>query len=268
MAYAYDVFLDMKRGGVLSGETSEAQVKEGGHLLSSIKHRVLSDAPNALVRQTAGVLFAYAQEALETYALLEKPKVWREASNEKKRYAGSLLFLIAGVLSVLLFWQLREKNEVLLSWFVAAQAILCGAGVFHTLKMQKEQPIRVTCRYDGDKLLDFIGEWMRMIDRDLEAVTALMEGEHTEAIPDDTFEIIRKCFELECRKEPVHPELQQAVQTVLLRNGIEAVTYSPDCEALFEVMPTLGTEKTVIPALLREGKLISRGFAVTREEML
>lgn len=48
--------------------------------------------------------------------------------------------------------------------------------------------------------------------------------------------------------------------------GIEAVLYDREHAALFDLLPTLGEERTVRPALVKDGKVLRRGVAVCRME--
>ena len=50
-------------------------------------------------------------------------------------------------------------------------------------------------------------------------------------------------------------------ELTLHRLGIQAVWYSPDKSALFELLPTLGEARTVRPALVSGDHVLRRGVA-------
>ena len=59
--------------------------------------------------------------------------------------------------------------------------------------------------------------------------------------------------------------LDQAEQA-LRAQGVELLRYSAQRSAMFDLLPTLGEERTVRPALVRDGKLLRRGVAACRME--
>ena len=48
--------------------------------------------------------------------------------------------------------------------------------------------------------------------------------------------------------------------------GVEIVPYGAEHAAMFDMLPTLSGERTVRPALVREGKVLRRGVAAVAKE--
>ena len=55
-------------------------------------------------------------------------------------------------------------------------------------------------------------------------------------------------------------------EQALRARGVEVVPYSTGSAAMFDLLPTLGEERTVRPALTKDGKLLRRGVAACRME--
>ena len=55
-------------------------------------------------------------------------------------------------------------------------------------------------------------------------------------------------------------------EQALRARGVEVVPYSTGSAAMFDLLPTLGEERTVRPALVKDGKVLRRGVAVCRME--
>ena len=53
-----------------------------------------------------------------------------------------------------------------------------------------------------------------------------------------------------------------AITALSITKGYEFLEYTPDNEALFDTMPTKRATRTIVPAVVRDKQLISRGLAI------
>lgn len=123
----------------------------------------------------------------------------------------------------------------------------------------------VSC--DADRLVAALLELCRAADTclaDLEAVDRESRIRLGASADDALLSLLESLMEakLTGREELAQQSLTDAEQYLRLM-GIDAKTYSPEDRAMFEVLPTVGEERTLRPALVKDGKVLRRGVAVS-----
>lgn len=153
----------------------------------------------------------------------------------------------------------------------AAGGALLALGLYRSAPAAPAQEARAqgVLRVDGEALVRAVGELCQAADvcvSDLallerEGAAARLSGTADEAMLD----LLVSLMEAKAtgREDVAMRSLDQA-ETYLRMLGVEPVFYdraNPDHARLFDLLPTLSGERTIRPALLREGRVLRRGVA-------
>ena len=96
---------------------------------------------------------------------------------------------------------------------------------------------------------------------------AVLRPEDTETVEGATVDLLVSLLEARATgRDDVAMRSLDQVEQALRAQGVEAVAYSAERAELFDLLPTLGEERTVRPALVRDGRLLRRGVAACRME--
>ena len=255
--------------GIEQAQTHDARIDAAVFALEQIACVLAQDEQDEQRRQRQQAVLALARRApvfLRAAGargeLVMEQRTDRSAQGKgtKKiaRIAGAAALVLLAVV------QLLDGNTL-----YAAVQLLGGAALVYGCK-EKEPLTGVQARgvaeLDAQALLDAIGEICRAADvcvsdlKLLEAETgaARLNGDADEA----TLDLLVSMMEAKAigRPEAAARALDQAQQHLRLL-GVDAVYYSEENAAYFDVLPTMGEARTVRPALLKEGRLIRRGVA-------
>lgn len=221
--------------------------------------RQRQQAVMALARRAPAILRAARAEGELVIAQPEK-----SAKGGRKfglREAGALLLAALAVAMVV-------DGKVIFAVLQAA-----GAGLVYVDAMrQAAAPQETRCtarglaRADAQEMVRLLGELCRAADicvSDLQ----LLEQEHTSARLSGTadeamIDLLVSLMEAKAtgRPEVALRSLDQA-ETYLRMLGIETAAFSRETAHMFDVLPTLSGERTIRPALMKDGKVIRRGVA-------
>ena len=149
-------------------------------------------------------------------------------------------------------------KEYLWSVFILFAWILSAAAYFFPRKAVKEKLIQSV---DTTALFSLAERRMEAIDRDLDAFLSI-PTESTDS-DDSVVRIITLAGSLKrADPESVPDELMTAITALSISKGYEYLEYTPENEALFDTMPTKRATRTIVPAVVKNKTLISRGMAI------
>ena len=182
------------------------------------------------------------------------------------REAGVLILAALAVMQLadgkLFFAALQAAGAALLIWdALRARRTAAGDGLAGV------EAVAMTC-VDADALVRAVDELIAAVDVCVSDL-ALLErdaGFTSHAGADEaTIDLLVSLMEAKQtdRGDVALSSLAQAEQ-YLLALGIECAYYSRENAAMFDLLPTLAQERTIRPALLKDGKLIRRGVAACK----
>lgn len=189
------------------------------------------------------------------------------------RNAGLLILAALAVMQLadgkLFFAALQAAGAALLTWDLVRTKRAAAA------KTVSDSPAGVRAvgvlRIDADALLLAVGELLSAADICVSDI-ALLERDIAFAprggsADEATIELLVSLMEARQtgRGDVALASLAQAEQ-FLRALGVDCVFYSRENAAMFDLLPTLGEERTVRPALVKDGALLRRGVAACRME--
>lgn len=267
MTNCYDTFLALSSAASIDADLPIAQgLAEAKTLLSRVQQRALSEMADGVKRQLGGILFSHAFKALDKPLFLNEPAVFEEAGASKSKTPAFPLFLGAAVTILLVVLELDAQKMPLLMGLIIGSVLLAVAGIFFALKAPGEKRQKVVITLNANALHTFMGEQMRMIDRDLDALDCLVPQQSEGEISDSALDAMMKILEIQTRSGTPNPEIHQAITHYLNQNGLTRVSYSEHNAPLFQTLPTLTRTRTLIPALLKGDHLIRQGLAIVLKE--
>ncbi len=220
----------------------------------------------ALAKQAPSLLGAARAEGELVIGAPQRAQTAGKTKLTAKAVGAGLLALLAAVELIdgrLLFALIQAAGCALL---------LFGGGALGTLAAQTgNAQARGVLNADAGALLERIGALCRAADvcvSDLDILSrenalARLSGTADEA----TLDLLSAMLEAKAsgRSDAAARTLDQAEQ-YLRRLGVECVMYSAESAAYFDVLPTLSGERTIRPAMIRDGKLLRRGVAARAME--
>ena len=220
---------------------------------------LIKNAPRLMLCTKARV--KWSPFNLSTYLAWLEPEYWRKPNWP----------LVAGlaILAVLwVFMGLREDLRPLVLLNIAGTLLAC-LGVLRA-KPRKEEPVaQGNLTVDAKATLRRMRELMRAVDvctGDL-ALIAQEGGVRIAGDADEaTLDLLLSLMEASAAgREGASAQGLRQVEQYLYAMGIEVVYFDEAHAALFDQLPTRGQTRTIRPALLREGEVIRRGVAASRE---
>ena len=155
--------------------------------------------------------------------------------------AGGALLLLGG-------GHMKEKDSP-----------LSGVSAAGVLRFDASELVRTTAELCG--AVDVCVSDLALLGRDAERIGV------GSGLDEATVDLLVSLLEARAtgRGDVALKSLDQAEQA-LRAQGVEAISYSAARAELFDLLPTLGEERTVRPALVKDGKLLRRGVAACRME--
>ena len=224
-------------------------------------------------RQQAVLALCKASPSLLSAAKAEGELVIAPVKQVQKRIPLTAKTVGAGILALLAAYELIDGQLI----FAALQAAGCalvvfGKGTFSALAAHAGQAdARGVLAIDAQMLLERIGALCRAADvcvSDLELLEKEASLSHLSGTADEaTLDLLVAMLEAKAsgRQDAAARTLDLAEQ-YLHALGVSPVYYSADSAAHFDVLPTLSGERTIRPALIRDGQLIRRGVAAKAME--
>lgn len=277
---AFTVFEDRKDeflAQLTAAQDAKARMDAAVFILEQIACVLAQEETDSAARQRQQAVLAMAKKApsLLAAAQAEGELVIVPAQKAKKPEKITLTAKTAGagILALLAAYALIDGQLI----FAALQAAGCalvflGGGTLGTAAARMGQAqARGVLRIDAKATLEHLGALCRAADvcvSDLailekEASLGRLSGTADEA----TLDLLTSMLEAKASgRSDAAERMLDLAQQYLKMLGMEALDYSKENAAYFDVLPTLSGERTIRPALLREGKLIRRGVAAKQME--
>lgn len=268
---AYDAF--EQRKDALLEEIQSA--KETGRVLQAVTMALEQTAcelaqdeqdEHARQRQQAVMSLAKRAPSLLRAAQAKGEMRLHRSRAVKPRYirplqiAGALILLGLAVVQLI-------SGGVIYAILQIVGALLLGFGAVQSISAADEDVEAVgVIDWDADQLVRSLGELCQGVDICVSDLALIESDEgvmHVSGTVDEaTIDLLVSLMEARAtgREDIAMRSLAQAEQ-YLRALGVEVVYYRKDCAEFFDVLPTISQERTVRPALLRDGQLIRRGVA-------
>ena len=281
-ATAFGARREALRGQLMSSVSTDEAIRAVTMALEQTAADLMQDEADERARQRRQAVLALARRAPQLLAAARAQGELRVRTAEGTQGAGTRgtgkrVFGMreAGVLilAALAVMQLADGKL----FFAALQAVGAALLVWDALRAGRAaagdglagvEAVGVTY-VDADALLRAVDELLAAVDvcvsdlalLDRDAGFTARGGTADEA----TIDLLVSLMEAKQtgRGDVALSSLAQAEQ-YLLALGVECAYYSRENAAMFDLLPTLSEERTIRPALLRDGKLIRRGVAACR----
>ncbi len=255
----------------------KARIAAAQFALEQIACVLAQQEQDDIARQRQQAVLAVARRAPELLACAgaEGELVLAPAKKKKKpvRAAYGAKAIGAAILALLAAHELIDGQFIFAALQMAGGAlVLLGGGALPArFGAAGAAQARGIVTIDADALLARVGDLCRAADvcvSDLsllekEAGLSRLSGTADEAMID----LLMAMMEAKASGRADAGERMLSLAEQYLRMlGMEAVMYSQDTEDCFDVLPTLTGERTIRPALFKDGKLIRRGVAARAME--
>lgn len=244
--------------------------------LEQVAAELMQDEQDEFARQRQQAVLAIARRAPQFLRAARAEGELRIAPKEEKRESiatrlGTPGLLGALVLAALAIAQLADGKAL----FAFLQAVGAGLLLLRGAKGTAASPLSSARavgvqRVDAQELVRAAGELCAAADICVSDL-ALLGGEASMrmsgSLDEATVDLLVSLMEARAtnRGDVALASLSQAEQR-LRALGVEVVWYDPEHAQLFDLLPTVGEERTVRPALVRDGHTLRRGVAVCRME--
>lgn len=194
-----------------------------------------------------------------------------------KRIAPKLLYLL-GLAAIgwtaFFAWKAGETADLL--WTCTALALLLAArapAAWKSLKRRAQgrarpPAVRVEQRVDPAAAWSSLESAARAVDDHAAALYAHF-AQREQQVSDgvDGLPLAKALADWECQADSVPDDIHTALRLYLTTHGIEALTYTPERAAAFQLMPG-GSGQTIEPALVKKTKTVRDGVLVEEEQLL
>ncbi len=216
----------------------------------------LSQINDSTARQLGSILFSHEAGLVAALGTVNPPEVKIRSSNVVSK--NTFIFLASLLIALAACAAAWKGGEYIIAVLLGAAEIVSGFGVFWP---RKAPTVEVKQTLNTEALVYLAERRMEAIDRDLEAFLNLPSGDSDS--DDGVLHLITKAVSLK-REDPssVPDELMTAITALTISRGYTLMEYSDDAEAFFDIMPTIRDTRTIVPAVLKGDRLISRGMAI------
>jgi len=136
------------------------------------------------------------------------------------------------------------------------------------IKKDPSEAVRVEQRIDPVAAWNSLKKIARTVDENAAALYAHFVQRTDQSLEDmDGLPLAKALLDWDCQEEQVPEELRSELRLYLQSKGIEALPYSPERSAIFQMMPANST-RTLEPALVRKVKTMRDGVMVEEEQLL
>lgn len=211
----------------------------------------------------------------------EPPAVkFRHLLNPKRLLllAGPKLLYLLGLAALgwTAFSAWKDGNAPYLLWTGAALALLLAGrapAAWSSLKRGaqghgKPPAVRVEQRVDPAAAWNSLEKAARAVDDHAAALYAHFAQREEQALDGvDGLPLAKALADWECQEGGVPDDIRTALRLYLTTHGIEALRYSPERAAAFQLMPG-GSGQTIEPALVKKTKTVRDGVLTEEEQLL
>ncbi len=277
---AFTVFEDRKDeflAQLIAAPDAKAREDAAVLVLEQVACVLAQEEPDSAARQRQQAVLAMAKRAPSLLAAAQAEGELTISGTQKGQKPEKLTLTAktagAGLLALLAANALIDGQVIFALLQAAGCALmLLGGGTLGTAAARMGQAqARGVLSIDAKLLLERIGALCRAADvcvSDLaiiekEASLGRLSGTADEA----TLDLLSSMLEAKAsgRSDAAARMLGMAEQYLQML-GMQALDYSSENAAYFDILPTLSGERTIRPALLKDGKLIRRGVAAKQME--
>lgn len=276
MDYAFLAMKKLRSTGILSADIGlEDFNKAIRQVWSDVSLTVTEGLEEDLVLQSIyqGIL-NQSRIAVADFQWLGKPEAYHSFGQGRKK-PSPLKYLLLLPAAVILAWNLAlqytVKNiplVVLYGTLLATLALAAVLFVADSLRAGPEIKIHVEQRVDPVLAWSSLEKIAIAVDNHAAALYArLARQEEQGADCTDGLALAEALLDWDCQEGQVPDEIRTVLRVYLRDHGIEAVEYTPERSAIFQLMPANGT-RTVEPALIRKVKTEKGGLLVDEDVLL
>lgn len=235
--------------------TEEIQ-SELRRVITDTQQLTLSQMDDSLTRQLGSILFSHEAGLISALSAINPPEIkW----SKTKKLTLPSLFALFGVISGICALTLIFNNGKFLHFLIA---LLSAALFVLSALWPKERPTADIHQSVNAKALFMLAERrMEAIDRDLEAYMSIPGNNQDE--DEGVLQLISKAVGMK-REDPdsVPDELMTAITALSIARGYSLFDYNGENDEYFDVMPTIRETRTIVPALVKNGRVLSKGLAI------
>ena len=225
-------------------------------VITDTQQLTLSQMDDSLSRQLGSILFSHEAGLISALSTINPPEIkWHKT----KKLTLSSLFALFGLVTGACALALIFENG---KFFIFILALLSMALFVMSILWPKEKPRAEIYESVNAKSLFLLAERrMEAIDRDLEAYMNIPGSNQDE--DEGVLQLITKAVGMK-REDPqsVPDELMTSIVALSIARGYSLFDYNGENEEYFDIMPTIRMTRTIVPALVKNGKLLSKGLAI------
>lgn len=240
-------------------DTDEIQ-SELRRVITDTQQLTLSQMDDSLSRQLGSILFSHEAGLISALSAINPPEVkWQKKKIWTLPSLFALFGAISGVCALILVFETGKFLVFLLTLLSILLFVL-------SVLWPKEKPTADIYQSVNAKALFMLAERrMEAIDRDLEAYMNIPGSNQDE--DEGVLHLITKAVGLK-REDPdsVPDELMTSITALSIARGYSLYDYNGKNEEYFDIMPTIRQTRTIVPALVKNGRVLSKGLAIEHTE--
>ena len=229
-------------------------------IITDTQQLTLSQMEDSLSRQLGSILFSHEAGMISALSAINPPEIkWHKT----KLLSLPALFSLFGVISGICALALIYNSGKLLVFILALLSLILF--VVSAL-WPREKPTADIYQSVNAKALFMLAERrMEAIDRDLEAYMNIPGSNQDE--DEGVLQLITKAVSMK-REDPdgVPDELMTTITALSISRGYSLFEYNGENDEYFDIMPTIRETRTIVPALVKNGRVLSKGLAIEHTE--
>lgn len=241
-------------------KSTEAIQSELRRVITDTQQLTLSQMDDSLSRQLGSILFSHEAGLISALSAINPPEIkWHRKKSLTLSSLFALFGLISGVCALVLIFNGGSFFHFLLALLSTVLFVL-------SVLWPKEKPTADIYQSVNAKALFLLAERrMEAIDRDLEAYMNIPGSNQDE--DEGVLQLITKAVGLK-REDPdsVPDELMTTITALSIARGYSLFEYNGENDEYFDIMPTIRKTRTIVPALVKNGRVLTKGLAIEHTE--
>ena len=229
-------------------------------LITDTQQLTLSQMDDSLSRQLGSILFSHEAGLISALSAINPPEIkWHKKKTLTLPSLFALFGAVGGICALILVFETGKFFVFLLTLLSVLLFVL-------SILWPKEKPTAEIYQSVNAKALFMLVERrMEAIDRDLEAYMNIPGSNQDE--DEGVLHLITKAVGLK-REDPdsVPDELMTSITALSIARGYSLYDYNGKNEEYFDIMPTIRQTRTIVPALVKNGRVLSKGLAIEHTE--
>ena len=229
-------------------------------VITDTQQLTLSQMEDSLSRQLGSILFSHEAGLISALSAINPPEIkWQKKKIAPLPSLFALFGAISGVCALILIFETGKFFVFLLTLLSVLLFVL-------SVLWPKEKPTADIYQSVNAKALFMLAERrMEAIDRDLEAYMNIPGSNQDE--DEGVLHLMTKAVGLK-REDPdsVPDELMTSITALSIARGYSLYDYNGKNEEYFDIMPTVRQTRTIVPALVKNGRVLSKGLAIEHTE--